>query len=222
MTKRTAGMDDRLYDYISRTFSRESDVMRRLREETARLGDISRMQIAPEQGQLMALLLELTGGRRVIEVGTFTGYSALAMAQALPPDGRIVACDISEEWTAIARRFWREAGVAEKIDLRLGRAEQTLEALIAEGGAGAYDAAFLDADKVTYDRYYELLLQLLRPGGMIMIDNAYGGYRAEQPETRNPDTLAIQALNAKLRTDERVSVALVPIADGLTVVRKRG
>jgi predicted O-methyltransferase YrrM len=222
MTKRTAGMDDRLYDYISRTFSRETDVMRRLRDETAQLGDISRMQIAPEQGQLMALLLELTGSRRVIEVGTFTGYSALAMAQALPPDGRIVACDVSEEWTAIARRFWREAGVAEKIDLRLGRAEQTLEALIAEGGAGAYDAAFLDADKVTYDRYYELLLELLRPGGMIMIDNAYGGYRAEQPETRNPDTLAIQALNAKLRTDERVSVALVPIADGLAVVRKRG
>ena len=222
MTKRTAGMDDRLYDYISRTFSRETEVMRRLREETARLGDISRMQIAPEQGQLMALLLELTGARRVIEVGTFTGYSALAMAGALPPDGRIVACDISEEWTAIARRYWLEAGVAEKIDLRLGPAEQTLESMLAGGEAGAYDAAFLDADKVTYDRYYELLLKLLRPAGMIMIDNAYGGYRAEQPETRNPDTLAIHALNAKLRTDERVSVALVPIADGLTVVRKRG
>lgn len=222
MTKRTAGMDDRLYDYISRTFMRETDVMRRLREETAQLGDISRMQVAPEQGQLMALLLELIGARRVIEVGTFTGYSALAMAGALPADGRIIACDISEEWTAIARRYWREAGVAGKIDLRIGRAAETLEFLIAEGETGTYDAAFLDADKTTYDRYYELLLELLRPGGMIMIDNAYGGFRAEQPETRNPDTLAIQALNAKLRTDERVSVALVPIADGLTVVRKRG
>jgi predicted O-methyltransferase YrrM len=221
MTKRTAGIEDQLYDYITRTFLREPEVMARLRAETAQLGDIARMQIAPEQGQLMAFLIELIGARRVLEVGTFTGYSALAMARALPADGRLVACDISEEWTAIAQRYWREAGVAEKIDLRIGRAAETLAFLVARGEAGTYDAIFLDADKTSYDRYYELGLQLLRPAGFIMIDNAYRGARAEFGDARDPDSVAVQAFNAKLHGDERVSIALVPIADGLTLVRKR-
>ncbi|MBM3318059.1 MAG: class I SAM-dependent methyltransferase [Candidatus Eisenbacteria bacterium] len=221
MTQRTLGLDDRLHEYLTRTFLREPEVMRELRAETARLGEIARMQIAPEQGQLMGLLLELIGARLVIEIGTFTGYSALAMARALPDDGRLIACDVSEEWTRIARRYWLAAGVAGKIDLRLGPGLATLEALEAEGLGGRVDAAFVDADKAGYDLYYERLLRLLRPGGLIMIDNAYWGARAEDPQGRTPETEAVRALNAKLRDDERVTLALVPVAGGLTLARKR-
>jgi len=221
MTQRTLGLDDRLHEYLTRTFLREPEVMRELRAETARLGEIARMQIAPEQGQLMGLLLELIGARLVIEIGTFTGYSALAMARTLPDDGRLIACDVSEEWTRIARRYWLAAGVAGKIDLRLGPGLATLEALEAEGLGGRVDAAFVDADKAGYDLYYERLLRLLRPGGLIMIDNAYWGARAEDPQGRTPETEAVRALNAKLRDDERVTLALVPVAGGLTLARKR-
>lgn len=222
MSLRTEGMDDQLYDYIQRAFLREPAVMRRLREETARLGDdVARMQIAPEQGQLMALLIELIGARRVIEVGTFTGYSALAMARALPPDGLLIACDVSEEWTRIARRYWSAAGVARRIELRLGPGLETLQALLAEKQAGSFDAVFLDAEKINLTRYYELALRLLRPGGLIMIDNVYWGARADEPGDGKPTAEAVAKLNAKLRTDRRVSIALVTVAEGLTLARKR-
>jgi predicted O-methyltransferase YrrM len=215
-------MDERLYDYITRAFLREPAVMRRLRDETARLGDdVARMQIAPEQGQLMGLLLELIGARRVIEVGTFTGYSALAMARALPPDGLLIACDVSEEWTRIARRYWAAAGLTGRIELRIGPGLATLQALLAEGQAESFDAIFLDADKVNLIRYYELALRLLRKGGLIMIDNVYWGVGAKEPGDGKPTAEAIAKLNAKLRTDRRVSTALVTVADGLTLARKR-
>ena len=222
MSRRTVSMDDRLYGYVTRAFLREPAVMRRLRDETARLGDgVARMQIAPEQGQLMGLLLELIGARRVIEVGTFTGYSALAMARALPPDGLLIACDVSEEWTRIARRYWSAAGLTRRIQLRLGPGLETLEALLADGQAGSFDAVFLDADKVNQLRYYELALRLVRKGGLIMIDNVYWGVDAKKPGRGRPTAAAIARLNAKLRTDRRVTTALVPVADGLTLARKR-
>lgn len=215
-------MDDRLYDYLTRAFLREPAVMRRLRRETARLGEgVARMQIAPEQGQLMGLLLELIGARRVIEVGTFTGYSALAMARALPPDGLLIACDVSEEWTRIARRYWSAAGLSRRIQLRLGPGLETLQALLDEGQAGSFDAVFLDADKVHQLRYYELALRLVRRGGLIMVDNVYWGVDAGKRGRGQATAKAIAQLNAKLRTDRRVSTALVPVADGLTLARKR-
>jgi len=215
-------MDDRLYDYVSRAFLREPAVMRRLREETARLGDgVATMQIAPEQGQLMGLLLELIGARRVIEVGTFTGYSALAMARALPAGGLLIACDVSEEWTRIARRYWSAAGLRRRIQLRLGPGLETLQALLDEGQAGSFDAVFLDADKAEYLRYYELALRLVRRGGLIMIDNVYWGVNAGKRGRGQATAAAIARLNAKLRADRRVSLALVPVADGLTLARKR-
>lgn len=222
MSRRTVSMDDRLYDYLTRAFLREPAVMRRLRRETARLGEgVARMQIAPEQGQLMGLLLELIGARRVIEVGTFTGYSALAMARALPPDGLLIACDVSEEWTRIARRYWSAAGLSRRIQLRLGPGLETLQALLDEGQAGSFDAVFLDADKVHQLRYYELALRLVRRGGLIMIDNVYWGVDAGKRGRGQATAKAIAQLNAKLRTDRRVSTALVPVADGLTLARKR-
>lgn len=220
MTNRTAGLEDALYDYLTRTFLRDTEVQRELRRETALLGDVARMQVSPEQAQLMALLLELIGARRVIEIGTFTGYSALAMARALPPGGRLIACDVSEEWTAIARRFWEAAGVADRIELRLGPGLEALNALLAAGEAGAFDAAFLDADKVNHDRYYEILLELLRPGGLIMFDNCYWGLRGEAPDA-SEEARAVRDLNAKLARDERISLALVPVGSGLALARKR-
>src|SRR5262245_47610708 len=171
MSVATIAMTEALYGYLLRTTLREPPVLQRLREETAKLPS-GQMQISPEQGQLMALLVELMGARRVLEVGTFTGYSSTVMALALPPDGRLVACDLSEEWTTVARRYWREAGVESKIELRLGPARTTLDALIADGRSGSFDFAFIDADKTAYDDYYERCLTLLRPGGLLGVDNA--------------------------------------------------
>lgn len=220
MSNRTIAVDDRLHKYLFQHSVRDTDVKRRLREVTASL-ERGGMQIAPEQGQLMALLVELIGARRILEIGTFTGYSALCMAEAMPADGALICCDLSEEWTSIARRFWREAGVEQRIDLRLAPALQTLDALIAQGQAGQFDMAFIDADKTSYTDYYERCLTLVRPGGLILLDNTLWGGSVADPEDQDEDTRAIRALNDRLLGDSRVTLSLVPIGDGLTLARKR-
>jgi predicted O-methyltransferase YrrM len=222
MSKRTLDVDERLYDYLVSVSVRETEVLKTLREKTNRMGQIARMQISPDQGQFMAMLVELTGASRLLEVGVFTGYSSLACAMALPPDGQIIACDVNPEWTKMARQAWEEAGMSNKIELRLAPAEETLNALLAEGKGNYFDMMFIDADKKGYDTYYELGLQLVRPGGVILIDNVLWGGDVADPSVQDPDTEAIRALNAKLFTDERISVSLVPIGDGLTLARKRG
>ncbi len=179
------------------------------------------MQIAPEQGQFMALLIELLGATKTLEIGVFTGYSSLRVALALPPNGKIVACDVSEEYTAIARRYWQTAGVADKIDLRLAPALETLDQLLASGQAETFDFAFIDADKQNYEGYYERSLQLVRRGGLIAIDNVLWSGQVANPQDQDNSTLAIRAFNDKLHHDERVSLSLVPIADGLTLAFKR-
>jgi predicted O-methyltransferase YrrM len=222
MSNRTIQVTDDLYEYLLSVSSREPDVLRRLREETAAAtGDRFRMQISPEQGQFMQLLARLTGARRALEVGVFTGYSSLAVALAMPDDGRLVACDVSEEWTSIARRYWAEAGVAGKIDLRLAPATETLAGLVAAGEAGTYDFAFVDADKGNYATYYERALELLRPGGLIAVDNTLWSGRVADPSVDDPDTAAIRAFNETVHRDERVDLSLLPVGDGLTLARKR-
>ena len=211
---------DELAAYLRRVSLREPDVMRRLRERTASVPE-ARMQISPEQGQFMQLLVQILGARKTLEVGVFTGYSSLAVALALPPDGRVTACDVSEEWTSIGKPYWEEAGVAHKIDLRLAPAVQTLDRLIADGQQGTYDFAFLDADKENYDRYYERALVLVRAGGLIGIDNVLWHSKVIDPSVNDADTLAIRDLNQKIHGDERVSLSLVPIGDGLTLARKQ-
>lgn len=220
MSPRTIAMTDEIHDYMLKVSLRESEVMRRLREETQQRSDAN-MQIAPEQGQFMALLAELIGARRCIEIGTFTGYSALAVAGVLPEDGKIICCDVSEEYTAIARRYWQEAGVADKIELRLAPAQQSLDALLGEELAGAFDFIFVDADKEGYDGYYERGLKLLREGGLIAFDNVLWNGKVADPGQDDADTRALRALNEKLGKDERISLSMVPIGDGLTLARKR-
>ena len=220
MSNRSIGLDDQVYDYMLSASLREHPVLARLRAETAAHPKVN-MQIAPEQGQFMALLVRLTGAMRCIEVGVFTGYSSLAIALAMPPTGRMVACDISEEYTAVARRYWDEAGVSGRIDLRIAPALETLDALLAAGGAGAHDFGFIDADKGAYPEYYERLLELLRPGGLIAVDNTLWDGDVADPGNREPDTVAIRAFNEKVRDDDRVDLSLVPIGDGLTLARKR-
>jgi predicted O-methyltransferase YrrM len=220
MPKRNIELTQTLDDYILGVSLRETDVQRRLREETARL-PMAGMQIAPDQGQLMALLARLVGARRCLEIGTFTGYSALAVALALPADGRIIACDVNPETTAVARRYWREAGVADKIELKLAPALATLDALLAERQEERFDFAFIDADKENYDGYYERLLRLLRPGGLIVIDNVLWSGAVADRRAKDPETTALRALNQKLHQDERVDLALLPLADGITLARKR-
>lgn len=221
MSNRTIQVDDQLYDYILGVSSREPDILRRLRDETATLGTVFRMQISPEQGQLMFLLAQLVGARRTLEVGVFTGYSALAVALALPHDGQIVACDVSEEWTSVGRRYWAEAGMAHKIDLRIAPANETLDALIAEGQQGQFDFAFIDADKTNYAGYYERALVLLRPGGLVAVDNTLWSGRVANPSENDDDTVAIRAFNESLHYDERISLSLLPVGDGLTLAMKR-
>ena len=219
MSSRSIGLSDALRDYLVDVSVRESQAQRRLREETASL-DRAGMQISPEQGQLMRLLVRLVGARRAIEIGVFTGYSALSVALALPEDGELIACDVDEEWTAVARRYWAEAGVASKIRLALAPALETLDALLADGRAGEFDLAFIDADKTGYDRYYERCLDLLRPGGLVLIDNVLWGGAVIDPDDDSEDTAAIRALNAKLKDDARVDACMVPVGDGLTLARK--
>ena len=220
MSRQTLTLSDALYDYLLSVSLREPPLLYRLREETAALPHAV-MQISPEQGQFMALLAELVGARRVLEVGTFTGYSALVVALALPADGRIITCDVDEEMTAIARRYWAEGGVADKIDLRLGPAVDTLDALLSDGGADTFEFAFVDADKENYEAYYERSLALLRQGGLMVIDNVLWSGAVADPNQKDADTNAIRALNAKLHGDQRVSLSLLPVSDGITLARKR-
>ncbi|MDW3207373.1 MAG: class I SAM-dependent methyltransferase [Alphaproteobacteria bacterium] len=221
MSRKTLNLDSSLYDYLISNSLRETPLQARLREETAALGGPAGMQVSPEQGQFLALLAALIGARRVVEVGTFTGYSALSVASALPADGRMTCCDVSEEWTDIAQRYWSEAGVAGKIELRLAPALETLKALVAEEGVDKVDMAFIDADKENYDSYYETCLTLVRPGGLIAIDNVLWGGSVADPENTEPSTVAIRTLNAKLKGDSRIDLSLVPIGDGLMLCRKR-
>ena len=209
-----------MYEYLLRVSLREEPVLRALREETAQL-DEADMQISPEQGQFMALLVRLMGARRALEVGVFTGYSALSVALALPEDGRLVACDVSEEWTSVGRRYWQEAGVDGRIDLRIGPAVETLERLIGEGLAGSFDFAFIDADKQNYEQYYELCLELLRPGGLVAVDNVLWSGQVADDVVEDPDARAIVAFNDMISSDGRVDLSLVPIADGLTLALKK-
>lgn len=220
MSNRSINLTDELYSYMLDVSLREPDILHRLRDETAR-DPMARMQIAPEQGQLMQMLVRLLGARRCIEVGVFTGYSSLAVAMALPADGRLVACDVSEEWTAVARRYWKEAGVEGKVDLRIAPAAQTLDALLESGEAGSFDFGFIDADKESYDTYYERCLDLLRPGGLLAIDNVFRNGAVVDPPSDDTGTQAIDALNRKISGDDRVDISLLPIADGLTLVRKK-
>jgi caffeoyl-CoA O-methyltransferase len=220
VSRRTLALTEELYRYLLDRSLREPPVMKRLREETA-ASPRAEMQIAPEQGQFMALLARLIGARRALEVGVFTGYSALAVALALPEDGRLVACDVSEEFTAVARRYWREAGVEGKVDLRIGPALETLEGLVAAGEAGSFDLAFIDADKENYDGYYERALTLVRPGGLIVLDNMLQDGRVIDPADTGPGVEAIRVLNRKLLADERVDLSLLPVADGITLARRR-
>ncbi|HEY3644497.1 MAG TPA: class I SAM-dependent methyltransferase [Gammaproteobacteria bacterium] len=220
MSNRTISMTDGLYGYLLDTSLRESPLLQRLRDETAAHPQ-ARMQISPEQGQFMQLLAKLTGARRCIEVGVFTGYSSLAVALALPADGRILACDVSEEFTSVARRYWKEAGVAGKIELVLAPAIETLDLHLKAGEAGSYDLAFIDADKANYAEYYERILKLLRPGGLVLVDNVLWSGRVLDADDRSEDTAAIRAFNKKLHQDERVDLSMLPIGDGLTLARKR-
>ena len=220
MSSRTIVLNDALYEYLLSVSLREPDVLCRLREETAKMPQHN-MQISPEQGQFMALLVELTGARKCLEVGTFTGYSTLSLALALPEDGKIVACDISEEFTSRAKPYWQEAGVAGKIDLRLGPALETLDALIADGESGAFDFAFIDADKVNYQGYFQRALDLIRRGGLILVDNVLWSGAVVDPARDDEDTEAIRAFNQACANDPRISLSLVPIGDGLTLARKR-
>lgn len=220
MSTRTLPLDERLYQYLLRTTLREPKVLSDIREETAKLPSRG-MQLAPEQGQLMRLLVELMGVRRAIEIGVFTGYSSTAVALSLPEDGLLVACDVSEEWTRTARKYWREAGVDDRIELRLGPGLDTLDELLREGSAGTFDFAFVDADKENYPGYYERCLRLVRPGGLIAFDNALWDGRVADPGDQSESTKGIRLLNETLHGDERVTISLVPIGDGLMLARKR-
>ena len=220
MSTRTISMTDSLHAYLLSVTPPITDVMQRLRDETAQM-PMGMMEISVEQGQLMKLLVELIGAKKTIEVGVFTGYSSLVVAQALPSDGKIIACDVSEEWTSIGRRYWQEAGVAHKIDLRIAPAAETLQKLIDEGQSGTFDFAFIDADKSNYGAYYELCLKLLRQGGLIGIDNTLWGGRVADEAEQSTDTDAIRAINRKLATDDRVTPCLVPVGDGFSLARKR-
>lgn len=219
MLKPSTPLTDALYTYLLDVSLRDTDLLQRLRTETQQMSN-GGMQISPDQGQFMQMLVKLMEAKRTLEVGVFTGYSSLSVALALPADGQIVACDVSEDYTSVARRYWTEAGVAHKIDLRIAPATETLQKLLATGEQNSFDFAFIDADKNNYDAYYEYALQLLRPGGLILIDNMLW-HGAVIDETRqDPDTVAIRTLNKKLHTDARIDLSLVPIGDGVIMARK--
>lgn len=220
MSRRTEKLTDELYEYLLSISLREPDLLRRLRDETGKLED-GRMQISPDQGQFMALLVELLGARNILELGAFTGYSALVMALALPDDGRVLTCDIKRERTEVAQKYWDESGVGHKINLHIGPASETLDMLLVNGQAEDFDFAFIDADKASLDLYYELCLKLVRPGGLIAVDNTLWHGKVIDPQVTDQDTEAIRAINAKLRVDQRVSLSVVPIGDGLALARKR-
>lgn len=219
MSRKTITLTDDLYDYLLSVSLRETEILRRLREETA-AHPMARMQIAPEQGQFMHLLVQLMQARTIIEVGTFTGYSTLWMASALPAGGRIIACDTSEEYTAVARRYWQEAGVDDLVELRIAPAIETLDALIHAGKGSQFDLAFIDADKAEYPDYYERILGLLRSGGLVIVDNTLWEGQPADPSVMDRDTCAIRAFNEDLKSDDRVSISMLPVADGITLALK--
>jgi O-methyltransferase len=219
MSTKTIQVDDSLHEYILSVSLREDTLLRELREETSSL-KMARMQISPEQGQFMALLLKLTGARRYLEVGTFTGYSALVCALAMPADAELYALDISEEWTAIARRYWERAGVAGRIQLQLGSAAETLQSML-PAAQNSFDAIFIDADKTGYAAYIQYGYELLRPGGFLMLDNVLWGGSVIDPAADDEDTVAIRRVNEAMLADERFDISLLPIGDGLTLARKR-
>jgi len=220
MSSETIFLNNIVYDYMREVSLREPSLMRELRDETARLEDAA-MQIAPDQGQFMSLLTQSLGVKRAIEIGVFTGYSSLAIAMALPDDGELIACDVNEEWTAIAQKYWLRAQQDNKIELRLAPALETLDALLAAGQASGFDLAFIDADKENYLNYYERCLALLRPGGMVIVDNVLWGGSVADEENQKPETCAIRAFNKFIHQDARVDISLLPIGDGLTLARKR-
>jgi predicted O-methyltransferase YrrM len=220
MTRTSFGVSDEIHDYILRHGVREPAIFRRLREETASLPQAG-MQIAPDQGALLAMLVGIIRPMRAIELGTFTGYSSLAIATAMPPDGTLVCCDVSDEWTSVARRYWAEAGVTERIDLRLGPALATLDALLAGGAAGTFDFAFIDASKREYPDYHERIVALLRQGGLAVYDNVLWGGSVVDASQADADTVGIRRLNERIGLDERVEVSMIPVGDGLTLARKR-
>ncbi len=220
MSNQTLNLDDRLYRYLVDHSVHEPEILTALRHETAQ-HPMAQMQIAPEQGQFMALLVQLLGVKKALEVGVFTGYSALRVALALPPEGKLVACDVSEEYTAIARRYWQQAGVAAKIDLRIAPATETLDQLIAAGETNSFDFAFIDADKSSYPTYYEQVLQLVRPGGLIALDNVLWSGQVADPTVQDRRTDTLRALNDAIHNDDRVVASLIPIADGLTLAMKK-
>ncbi|AZD31127.1 class I SAM-dependent methyltransferase [Pseudomonas chlororaphis] len=220
MTARTLNLDDALYHYLLDVSLRETPLLRRLRDETQAL-PMARWQVAPEQGQFLALLVRLIGARRVLEVGTFTGYSALSMAAALPDDGQLICCDIPGDYNATARRYWQEAGVAGRIELRLAPALETLASIDREEGKGGFDLVFIDADKANYPAYLESALRLLRVGGLAVFDNTLWSGRVLEENPQSEDTRAIQTLNRALKDDPRVDLSLLPLGDGLTLCRKR-
>ncbi|MCP4301063.1 MAG: methyltransferase domain-containing protein [Gammaproteobacteria bacterium] len=220
MDKQFINVDKNLYEYVLAVSLKESEPLRRLRDETAE-DPMAVLQITPDQGQLLALLVRAVAARRVLEVGTYTGYSAMCMAEALPEDGQLVTCDISVEWTDVGRRYWQEAGLDDKIELRIGPAVETLEALLADGQEQNFDLAFIDADKVNYCNYYELALRLVRPGGLILVDNTLWKGRVADPDVQDADTCAIRDVNTRIFNDARVDVSVNPVGDGLTFVYKR-
>ena len=220
MSRGSFGVPAELRAYIQSVSLRETDIQTRLRAETAKLPQ-GGMQISPEQGQLMALLARLTGTKLYLEIGTFTGYSALSVVQALPADGRAICCDVSDEWTSIAKRFWKEAGIADRIDLRLAPAVDTLDNLLADGFEGKVDLAFVDADKTGYAAYVERIARLLRPNGLLLIDNVLWGGKVADPAATSDDTEALRALNLKMKDDPRFDISMLTVGDGLTLARKR-
>ena len=219
MPNRTVKMTNKLYDYLLDVSVKEADVFKRLRKATAKL-PYPGMQISPDQGQFFAFLIQLIGARKALEIGTFTGYSAMAVALALPPDGKLICCDVSEEWTSIGKPFWSEAGVADKIDLRLAPAVETLDALIDAGESGSFDFAFIDADKTGYDDYYERSLKLVRANGLIAIDNVLWNGNVADPKHTDESTEALRAIARKVRDDDRVSECMLAVGDGVTLARK--
>jgi predicted O-methyltransferase YrrM len=220
MSDITLNLTPEVYQYLQRVSLREPEVLQKLRVQTHKMS-MAQMQISPEQGQFMRLIIELMGAKKTLDIGTFTGYSALSVAFGLPTDGKVIACDINGEWTGIAKKFWEESGIANKIDLRLAPAVETLQKLLDQGDAGTFDFAFIDADKVNYDNYYELSLKLIRPNGLIAIDNVLWDGKVADPDENDTNTVAIRKLNEKIATDERVSISMLSIGDGLTLARKR-
>ena len=220
MSSSTLQLNEKVYDYLLGHSLRESAACQQLREETKPI-KMGMMQVSPEQGQFMSLLVELMGASKAVEVGTFTGYSALCVAQALPADGTLVCCDVSEEWTAVGKKYWEQAGVSDRISLRIGPAIGTLKSMRDAGEEGTFDFGFIDADKANYQSYYEHVLALLRTGGLLLIDNVLWGGSVANPDKTDEDTEAIRALNTFVHHDDRVSLSMLPVGDGLTLALKR-